>query len=69
MESMRDEYDFSKGVRGKFYQPNLKLIPPVHLEPDVLDYLSERAKATGVTLNNLVNSILKKDIDLIEAAK
>ncbi len=66
---MKDEYDFSKGVRGKFYRPGLKLIPPVHLEPEVLDYLAERAKAKGITLNSLVNSILKKDIELIESAK
>ena len=66
---MKDEYDFSKGVRGKFYRPDLKLIPPVHLDPEVLDYLTERASAKGVTLNTLVNSILKKDIELIEAAK
>ena len=66
---MKDEYDFSKGVRGKFYRPGLKLIPPVHLEPEVLDYLAERAKAQGVTLKALVNSILKKDIELIESAK
>jgi hypothetical protein len=35
----------------------------------VLDYLAERAKAKGITLNSLVNSILKKDIDLIESTK
>lgn len=66
---MKDEYDFSKGVRGKFYRPDLKLIPPVHLDAEVLDYLTERASAKGVTLNTLVNSILKKDIELIEATK
>ena len=36
---MQDEYDFTKAVRGKFYRPGLKLIPPVHLEPEVLDTL------------------------------
>jgi hypothetical protein len=64
---MKDEYDFSGAERGKFYRPGLKLIPPVHLEPDVLDYLAERARARGTTLNSLVNQLLKKDIELIEA--
>ena len=66
---MNDEYDFSKGERGKFYRPNLKLIPPVRLEADVLDVLAERAEAKGVTLNDLVNSILKKDIELVESTE
>ena len=66
---MKDEYDFSGAERGKFFRPNLKLIPPVHLEPDVLDYLSERAHARGTSLNALVNALLKKDIELIEAGR
>ncbi|HLQ25849.1 MAG TPA: hypothetical protein VK138_08165 [Acidiferrobacterales bacterium] len=66
---MKQEYDFSKGERGKFYRPDLKLIPPVHLEPQVLEYLAERAKAKGISLNELVNSLLKKDIELIETGK
>ncbi len=64
---MKDEYDFTGAERGKFYRPNLKLVPPVHLEPAVLDYLEERAKAKGTTLSTLVNQLLKKDIELIEA--
>jgi hypothetical protein len=35
----------------------------------VRDYLTERAKAKGVEVNELVNNLLKRDIELIEAAK
>ena len=28
---MKDEYDFSNSQRGKFYKPDLWLIPPVRL--------------------------------------
>ena len=66
---MKKEYDFAGAERGKFYRPNLKLIPPVHLEPDVLDYLCERAQAKGTSLNALVNALLKKDIELIESGR
>ena len=65
---MKDEYDFSKAERGKFHRPNLRLIPPVRLEPEVLDFLATRAQARGTTVNQLVNQLLKKDIELIEAA-
>ena len=65
---MKDEYDFSKAERGKFHRPNLRLIPPVRLEPEVLDFLATRAQARGATVNQLVNQLLKKDMELIEAA-
>lgn len=44
------------------------LSPPVYLEPGVLKFLQARAQARGMTLNMLVNQLLKKDIELIEAA-
>ena len=66
---MKDEYDFSKGERGKFYRPGASLVPPVHLEDDVLAFLSPRAEARGMTLSELVNLLLKKDIELIETAE
>ncbi len=69
MDEMAEEYDFSKGERGKFYRAGAVLSPPVHLEPEVLAFRQTRAKARGVTLNRLVNDLLKKDIELIEAAR
>jgi hypothetical protein len=38
---MKDEYDFSTAERGKFFRQGARLVPPVHLEPDVLDHLSQ----------------------------
>ena len=67
-EEIADEYDFSNGVRGKFFQSGATLSPPVHLEPEVLQYLQARAIAKGTTLNDFVNELLKKDIELIESA-
>jgi hypothetical protein len=66
---MRGEYDFSQAERGKFYRPDVALAPPVHLDPEVLAFLTARAQARGITLNELVNALLKKDIELIEAAE
>lgn len=66
---MREEYDFSKGERGKFYNPNAQYNLPLYLDADVLNYFAAKAKAKGVELNTLVNDLLKKDIDLIEGVK
>ncbi len=37
---MKDEYDFSKGERGKFFREGAAHVPPVHLDTEVLNYLS-----------------------------
>lgn len=68
-DEMPAEIDFSKGTRGKFAKPGATLELPVYLDPDVQAYLAARAEARGVDLNQLVNEILKKDIELIEAAR
>lgn len=59
---MRDEYDFSKGERGKFCQPDAALNLPVYLDDDVRNVLQRQAKAKGVEVNELVNDMLKHDI-------
>jgi len=38
---MKKEYDFSKGERGKFFRPGVKLNLPVYLEPDLRDYFPD----------------------------
>jgi len=66
---VKDEYDFSGAERRKFFRKGAHLVPPVHLEPEVLDYLAQRAAARGVSLSSLVNTLLKNDIELINAGK
>ena len=68
-DDMPEEIDFSGGVRGKFYRPGATFNVPVYLDAPVLEYLAERAKAKGVPLNELVNQLLKKDIELIEVGR
>ena len=66
---MKDDYDFTGAERGKFYRKDAELVPPLHLEPDVLRYFLSRAQARGSTLSELVNQLLRKDIELIEAGR
>lgn len=66
---MKPEYDFTNAEQGKFYHPNLKLHLPVYLDDDVAAYLAQLATAKGATLDDLVNTLLKKDIELIEVGK
>jgi hypothetical protein len=47
---MKDQYDFSKGERGKFFRPNAELSLPIYLNADVDAYLTERAAEKGIPL-------------------
>jgi uncharacterized protein (DUF4415 family) len=63
---MKDEYDFSKAVRGRFYRPDTQLNIPVYLDQDVESWFAEKAKIKGVNLQSLINELLRKDISLIQ---
>jgi hypothetical protein len=68
-DDMPGEIDFAKGARGKFFRPDASLHLPVYLDAEVQAYLAQRAQARGIEVNQLVNELLKKDIELIEAAR
>jgi uncharacterized protein (DUF4415 family) len=58
---MKDKYDFSKAVRGRFYRPDTQLNIPVYLDQDVESWFAEKAKIKGVNLQSLINELLRKD--------
>ncbi|NHT77908.1 ribbon-helix-helix protein, CopG family [Rhizobiaceae bacterium CRRU44] len=60
---MKEEYDFSNAERGKFYRRGASLVLPVHLDDDVLHALSQEAGRQGVSLSDLANRLLKRDLD------
>ena len=66
---MKKQYDFSKGVRGKFYSPDAVFRLPVYLNEDVQSWLTAKAQSKGIELSDLVNELLKKEIEIIEAVK
>jgi hypothetical protein len=58
-ESMKEQYDF--------YNANAVFQLPVYLDERVQGYLSAKAQAKGIDLSALVNDLLKREIDLVEA--
>lgn len=66
---MKTEYDFSNATRGKFFQNDAELNLPVYLDNEVREYFKKKAQSKGVELNQLVNDLLRKDIDMIESVK
>jgi hypothetical protein len=66
---MKPEYDFSRGERGKFFRPEAELRLPIYLNADVQAYLAERSIQKGIPLGELVNTLLKQEIQMIETVK
>lgn len=66
---MKDHYDFSKGERGKFYSADAVFKLPIYLDESVQSYLAAKADAKGVELSDLVNDLLKREIEIIEAVR
>jgi len=66
---MKQKYDFSKGTRGRFYNPDAIFKEPVYLDEEIQNYLTACASSKGIELSELVNQLLRKDIERIEAGQ
>jgi hypothetical protein len=66
---MKNEYDFSKGERGKFYKPDIKLNLPIYLEPEILSFVEGIAKKSDLDISTVVSNLIKTDMQLAEIIK
>ena len=62
---MKKEYDFSKGVRGKFYQKSAKLRLPIYLNLSLQHRLEKLSKTKHEPIGDLVGRLLRKELQLI----
>jgi len=58
---MKKEYDFSKGVRGKFYRP-VKVQKTLRLDADILEHFQALADKHHTGYQTLINSALREAI-------
>ncbi|NJM42683.1 MAG: hypothetical protein HC853_19065 [Anaerolineae bacterium] len=62
---MKAKYDFSKGVRGKFYRPGATFTFPIYLDPDIEKLLGQLAERKQVDVEKLVNDWLRANLQLV----
>lgn len=55
---LEKEYDFSKGIRGRFYRPK-KVSTTLRLDDDILLYFKKLASEKKVGYQTLLNSALR----------
>jgi hypothetical protein len=65
--NMKKEYDFSKGERGKFYRPDMKLNIPIYLDEEVSAFVEKIASKKSIDRSSVVNELLRGDIRIAEA--
>ena len=63
---MKKEYDFSKGIRGKFYSTDAEFNSPIYLEPEIAEFVEKLAVEKNVERSQIVNMLLRKDKEIIE---
>ena len=66
---MRKEYNFSKGERGKFYHPEVKLNLPIYLDEEVIAFIEDMANKKGTDFSFVANQLLRSNMQLAEAIK
>ena len=64
---MKKEYDFSKGERGKFYRPNVRLNLPIYLDPDIADFVQKYAKKKKLDTQTFVNKLLRNNKEMVQS--
>ena len=67
VDDMKKEYDFSKAEQGKFYRPIEKLEIPVYLDKEVKEFFSKTASKKKVGIDKVVNTILRKEMEMMKA--
>ncbi len=65
---MQEEYDFSGGVRGRFYKPK-KIPTTLRLDDDIILYFKKRASEEKVPYQTLINAFLRKEIQAVSFNK
>lgn len=55
---MKKEYDFTTGVRGKFYRPT-KIQKTIRLDADVIKFFQDEATKQHIGYQTLINNKLR----------
>ena len=63
---MKREYDFSKAEQGKFYRKGAVIKLPIYLDAKVQAQVERVARKNGKDVSQLVNKVVKKEMEFIE---
>ena len=61
---IQDEYDFTDGVRGRFYEPK-KIPVSLSLDNDIILFFKKLASEKKVPYQTLINALLRKELQSV----
>jgi len=61
---VQDEYDFSDGIRGRFYEPK-KIPVSLRLDNDIILFFKKLASEKKVPYQTLINALLRKELQAV----
>jgi predicted DNA binding CopG/RHH family protein len=61
---MKDEYDFSGGIRGRFYKPK-KIPTTMRLDNDIILFLKKEASEKKIAYQTLINNLLREHMQIV----
>ena len=65
---LEDNYDFSNGIRGRFYKPK-KIPTSMRLDNDILIFLKKQASEKKIAYQTLINNLLRDYMQVSGLAK
>ncbi len=66
---MKEEYDFTDAEQGKFYRPMEELEIPIYIDKNIQKVIVSVADKSNKSISELVNTLLKNDIEIAQSLK
>jgi len=66
---MKDEYDFSKGERGKSFREDAAFHLPVSLDGDNREFVEDVARRKQLDVSTVVNDLIRSDRAALRTAE
>ncbi len=66
---MKKEYDFTDAEQGKFYRPMEELEIPIYIDKNIQKVIVSVADKSNKSISELVNTLLKNDIEIAKSLK
>ncbi len=60
---LEDNYDFTDGIRGRFYKPK-KVPTSMRLDDDILLFLKKEASEKKIPYQTLINNLLREHMQV-----
>ncbi len=64
---MKDEYDFSKGIKAGRVIKDIKITKTFRLDPDIIGWLEREGEKQGMGYQTYLNWFLRKSMDSTES--